>query len=337
MNPTISIIVPVFNAQTYLAQTIESILAQSFADFELILVNDGSTDKSAQIMTDAAIKDGRILILEQKNAGVSVARNRALEVVRGRYFMFVDADDLLHEDCLKIMYQRAQNDCADIVECGLIYFEHGQDPKLNVSHVESARSLSKEQSIKAFFLSNITSGVCCRLYDTSSFAHIRFPQNIICAEDALYAYECLVSAQKFVVLEDVLYGYRQHNSSVMASYNRQKIIDVLHILNNIYTQAKREPWFITLQAALDVFLINHALNCRYIELLNAPCYDWEACNIIRKALKKDFGMTTARLQQAMPNKMSYKTKMIFLGPEWLAKYLFAYRYKRYQKRKGKIH
>lgn len=337
MNPIISIIVPVFNAQTYLVQTIESILAQSFVDFELILVNDGSMDASVQIMAEAAIKDGRTHVFEQKNAGVSVARNRGLESVRGRYFMFVDADDLLHEDCLKIMYQQAQNDCADMVECGLIYFRQDQDPEFNVGHVDNARGFSKEQSIEAFFRSNITSGVCCRLYDTSSFAHIRFPQNIICAEDALYAYECLIKAQKFVILEDVLYGYRQHSSSVMASYNRQKIIDVLQILNNIYTQAKLESWFLDLQAALDVFLINHALNCRYIELLNAPYYDWEACSLIRKALKQDFGMTAARLQQAMPNKMNYKTEMIFLGPEWLAKYLFAYRYKRYQKRKGKTH
>lgn len=335
MNPSISIVIPVFNAQTYLAQTIESILAQNFTDFELILVNDGSTDASTQILAEAAQKDTRIRVLAQENKGETGARNRALEEVCGTYFTFVDADDVLHPDYLALLYQEAIMHQADLVSCDFASFDQDELPLFQSGQNQESRSLNREESLKAFFLDEEKPSVWCRLYHTKTFIDVRFVEGIICAGDVLYSYECFLRARKLQILSTPLYGYRQHPGSIMGSYKHQKITDALRVMKMIYTQSKLKPWFAELQPFLDIFMINHALNYRYPELLDAPYYDWAACDEIRQTLKQSFGMTKERLQKAMAAKLDFKTKVIFLGPEWLAKCLFSYKYKRRQAKLNK--
>lgn len=335
MNPIISIIVPVFNAQTYLVQAIDSILAQSLPNFELIMVNDGSTDSSAQMLVDAKAKDSRVRVFEQKNIGETGARNRGLEEVRGMYFTFVDADDVLHPDFLKLLYQQAEKHKADLIGCNLVYFEQNDQPMFQLGFREVDHCVTGVESLKSFFLDEVKPSACSRLYHTQTFIDIRFVEGMTCAGDALYSYQCFLRVRKLQMMEAVLYGYRQHASSVMGSYKHQKIIDVLYVMQSIYTQAKLKPWFFELRTFLDVFLINHTLNYRYSELLNAPYYDWAACDAIRQTVQKSFGMTKARLEKAMAAKLDFKTTMIFLGPAWLAKCLFFYKYKRHQAKLNK--
>lgn len=120
-NPSISIIIPIYNASKYLNRCIDSIISQTYINFELILINDGSTDNSLQICEYYQNQDDRITIISQKNSGVSAARNQGLLRATGQYVINIDADDWMERDMLSIMYEEAINTDADIVECG--YFE----------------------------------------------------------------------------------------------------------------------------------------------------------------------------------------------------------------------
>lgn len=110
MNPLISVIVPVYNSGQYLARCIESVLHQSFVDFELLLINDGSSDDSSSICSDYAVRDNRIRVFHQNNAGVSAARNLGIKEIRGKYLAFVDADDYVYPNYLKDLYESLRFD-----------------------------------------------------------------------------------------------------------------------------------------------------------------------------------------------------------------------------------
>ena len=116
----ISVIVPVYNVEPYLRECIESILGQTYRDFELILVNDGSTDDSGTICDEYAAQDTRIRVLHQKNSGVSVARNVGLDSVQGEYIAFVDSDDRVSKDYLAYLNDLIQIECADIACCDFL-------------------------------------------------------------------------------------------------------------------------------------------------------------------------------------------------------------------------
>ena len=100
----ISVIVPVYNTEKYLERCIKSIINQSLTDIEIIVINDGSTDNSEQILKNFACKDSRIRIINQKNAGLSITRNNGLQIASGEYISFIDSDDYIHKDMIKILY-----------------------------------------------------------------------------------------------------------------------------------------------------------------------------------------------------------------------------------------
>lgn len=119
MIPKISIIVPVYNVELFLHKCIISILSQTFKDFELILINDGSTDKSGEICDVYSQKDSRIKVIHKKNEGQSSARNKGLEIARGDYIGFVDSDDWIEQDMYKTLYESSIKANADIAVIGL--------------------------------------------------------------------------------------------------------------------------------------------------------------------------------------------------------------------------
>lgn len=114
-NPDISIIVPVYNVEKYLPQCLESLINQTYANIEIICVNDGSTDNSLEILDKYAKRDSRIIVINQKNSGVSVARNAALKIISGKYLMFVDGDDWIELNNCETAYNLIEKYNADVV------------------------------------------------------------------------------------------------------------------------------------------------------------------------------------------------------------------------------
>lgn len=229
MNVALSIIVPVYRAEQYLVKCIESILNQTFDDFELILVDDGSPDKSGEICDQYAKRDSRVKVIHKENGGASSARNAGLEIAQGEYIGFVDSDDWIHRDMFCKMYQLAIKKAADIVQCRFkIVFEDEKDEiKTNVE-------IHEYTPIQAMYniygeLGTTTIIVCNKIYNKKLFKVNRFEEGRTC-EDEIIIHNLLKDANKIVDTEDVLYYYLQTPNSVMRTKCSTKKVDYLFAL-----------------------------------------------------------------------------------------------------------
>ena len=213
--PKISLIVPVYNAEQYLSRCIDSILAQEFTDFELILVNDGSTDDSLTICRKYEDKDSRVIVLDKPNGGASSARNRGLEVAKGDYICFVDADDYVSQNYLGDLYQDM---CR---ENGIVLVMHGMI-QVKGDH-QAVISLSKSKTYKlddGTFFNDINlfkfCGPCCKLFSREIIVdkRIRFSEDIICAEDFDFMAKYMTLCKKVRIADVNNYYYVAHADSV---------------------------------------------------------------------------------------------------------------------------
>ena len=210
--PIISVIVPVYNVEKYLSKCLESILNQSFSQFELILVNDGSTDASGEICNEYAQKYEKIKVIHQKNGGLSSARNTGIDNATGKYIGFVDSDDYIVPEMYKNLVETAKKYNAQMVTCRYFCFEDQPDVE-NIS-IKGKKMKSKisvyntEDTLKEFFIRNIPESVCTNLYLAELGSKYRFVEGEI-NEDTNVVYKLLASSKKTVVLDEKFYGYRK--------------------------------------------------------------------------------------------------------------------------------
>lgn len=202
----ISVIVPVYNVKPYLEQCLESLLAQSFRDIELIVVDDGSTDGSGEIADRYGKTDGRIRVFHTENRGLSAARNLGLDEARGEWLMFVDPDDWVEPGFCEIPYNAAMENGAD-----LVIFDRA------VIGADGARSGDK---IGVYGIVSAQKAVGCgrpaawnKLYKSALFDGIRFPAGRF-FEDIATTHKLVYRAERVVILEDALYNYRKREGSI---------------------------------------------------------------------------------------------------------------------------
>lgn len=212
----VSIIVPVYKVEKYIRTCIESVLAQSYTDWELILVDDGSPDKCGEICDEYARKDSRVRALHKENGGLSSARNFALDNnPQGEYVTFLDSDDFWHLDYLKTLMTLAQDNNADIVQCDLTRGTDTVFPKI-------------EEKVKVNLYDNHTvflSGaadiiMCAKLFKTSLWKEIRMPIGLY-NEDDWTTWKLYYRANNVVVTTEKLYYYTYNPSSIMASTKKK--------------------------------------------------------------------------------------------------------------------
>lgn len=232
--PEISIIVPVYNVEEYLANCIESILNQTFRDFELILVNDGTKDNSLEICKRYEAIDSRIKIVDKENGGLSSARNAGLDVAKGKYIGFVDSDDYIHPQMYEILYNEIINYEADISICEFekVYdlnptktsFENGKYKVDEFNNLDALNQLTLEKSVEFIVSWN-------KLYKKELFNNIRFKKGMI-HEDEFIIHRLLYKANKIIYINKELYYYLQRKSSIMGSSNNVTKIDYLLALSD---------------------------------------------------------------------------------------------------------
>ncbi|MCU7212133.1 glycosyltransferase family 2 protein [Turicibacter sanguinis] len=224
----ISIIVPIYNVEKYLSKCVDSILNQSFKDFELILVNDGSTDESGKICDAYSLKDKRIKVIHQSNKGVGSARNVGINCAIGEYIAFIDPDDYIHENMYEILYKASIKDEADIVICNFYLVDE-----------QTEMLLDSKPSIKGIF-DSIQSGIDClkdfyrlddyyilpwnKLYKKNLFNNIYFPEGLI-YEDEYIAHKLFFKSKNVVCLKECYYYYLQRKSSILGSSSNIKKAD----------------------------------------------------------------------------------------------------------------
>lgn len=211
----VSVIMPVYNAEKYLNEAIESILKQTYTDFELLLINDQSTDNSKAICEEYSKKDNRIILLENNSEihGPGPTRNIGLDNVTGEFIYFMDADDWIDECLLKCAVKRMQETNADIVQFGVIYERN--DGKASGQYFWRGKKLLTKEEIKKDFL-NIwkenRNSLWIYLFRREKVKSIRF-ENIIIGEDISYIMDALCNAEKIAYIPKALYHYRYVENS----------------------------------------------------------------------------------------------------------------------------
>lgn len=217
--PEISIIIPAYNAEKYLAGCIDSITCQTFADWELIIVDDGSRDKTGQIADGFASADRRIRVIHNENGGVSAARNNGIETARGRYLSFMDSDDRLENNYLEELHTHAEESNADITQCSFCFVD--EDGNRNpYPGITDAVYKGHEEIMHAYFRGqqgDIYVSVWAKLFKRELFSEMRFDTGLRVYEDAYYVYHCCRKARKVCSLKTPLYLYIQHKDSVTHS------------------------------------------------------------------------------------------------------------------------
>ena len=211
--PLLSIIVPVYKVENYLQKCIDSILAQTFTDFELILVEDGSPDGCPALCDAAAAKDARIRVLHQKNGGLSAARNAGLDVARGEWIGFVDSDDYIAPEMYETLYKAVQSTGADLALCDYAAVDEAGIPCLPpytglAQRIFTGRELLKKAT------NTMAQPAWNKLYRRVIFAQLRYPEGKL-NEDIFVLPEVCLNTKKAVVVPKELYYYVQRGSSIM--------------------------------------------------------------------------------------------------------------------------
>ena len=235
----VSIIMPVYNSEKYVSDAIESVCNQSYKNWELLIVNDGSTDQSSKIIDDYAKKDSRIKVFHRSNEGVSMARNYALDKCNGNYITFIDSDDVYHPERLKKMMQIfVQNPDCDIVftrhkefrgELGVDDTRGTGSVKINNGNI--LHKIISDSRIHFVWNSMIKSEIAKK----ERFAPIRF------AEDFCYIRDCALHCRQMAILDEILYFYRRDNENAMTShfFSEKYISDYMKLVENIYYFCKK--------------------------------------------------------------------------------------------------
>lgn len=237
--PKVSIIVPVYNCEKYLHQCIDSLLVQTLTDIEVICVNDGSTDSSAQILFDYATKDQRVRIIHKENAGVSEARNTGLNCASGEFIMFVDSDDWIDAEMCEHMYQLAQKYNAQFVMCSYekMFEDHSvicqvfeQDIIVwGKNEIEKNIHLSLfgliGQQLKFPERADILVSPCMQLFSRKCIKNIRFYdiRKIGSFEDGLFQIEAYMKCTSFVYVNKPFYKYRKTNNESITTKFRPEL------------------------------------------------------------------------------------------------------------------
>lgn len=222
--PELSIIVPVYKVEKYLPKCIDSILAQTFRDFELILIDDGSPDNCGAICDEYAARDSRIKVIHQENAGVSAARNAGLDIATGTFLGFVDSDDWIEPEMYETMIATAKEKQVDVVVCGIRYCSDGGE-SIRTDLIDN-RAYTGEEMLKALYgKPNPTGGGAVnKLFLRSKAEDIRFRINISMAEDWIYLFECYENCETAYHIPSVFYNVVERPSSA----TRQNEIDALY-------------------------------------------------------------------------------------------------------------
>lgn len=225
----ISVIVPVYNVEKYLPKCMESILNQTYKNFEIILVDDGSADKSLDVCYSYAKKDNRVKVFSQQNGGPSKARNTGLKNALGKYVAFVDSDDWLEQNYLEYLHDAITENNCDMAICNYLVYDDNENiiarPELNFD------KYIKKEDIYNFYYSEKSQGhyLWNKLYNKDVFKNIIFPENIYCGEDTFVTVDiCNANKNGAIVVDLPLYNYIvKRKSSLTNDTNEKKYYDLI--------------------------------------------------------------------------------------------------------------
>ncbi len=244
----LSVIVPVYGVEQYLPPCVDSILAQTWTDFELILVDDGSPDNCGAICEEYAARDSRVRVIHRENGGLSAARNSGLKEAKGEYITFIDSDDLVSEDFLRRMLQALRASGADMASCGSLRFQEDAELWQSRPEYENAPEVTvisgREACLERFRKNEFTQiSAWGKLFRSSLSEYLWFPEGRI-HEDQWTIPIALFQSKQVAVVPEALYYYRVRSGSITTSpINRKSFDNILgmdHVIRFYADRGDRE-------------------------------------------------------------------------------------------------
>lgn len=230
MNPKISIIVPVYKVEQYIHKCVDSILAQTFTDFELILVDDGSPDNCGEICDEYAVNDNRIKVIHKENGGLASARNAGLDIVKGDYIGFVDSDDWIEKDMYELLYNMCIKNNCDIASCtSKIYYSD----KIVITGTHPLIIHDRNEAMKTMLEGELYDEVVwTKLFKRSLLKDIKFPVGMT-YEDTAFTYKVIHRSEKVCCIGKPKYNYIKRDNSMMDKAVKDIKIDAVLIYDEM--------------------------------------------------------------------------------------------------------
>lgn len=266
MNPKVSIVVPIYNAECYLPQCIESLIAQTLKEIEIVLVDDGSTDRSGVICDQYARIDSRIAVIHQQNQGVVRARKNGAFSARAPYIGCVDSDDFVDASMYETLYKAAVANQAEMVSCSYdTYFSPEKSVKWRQAVSEGCYSCEEIQTriLPDLFLRQPIAPSCStKLFEKSVYLEClsRVDDRLIQGEDLCVSYQVLFSIQKLVIMESALYHYRYTEVSMSRGY-KNRFRESIEIWHRLFADIANEQNNSQLRIELERAKPQHWLRC----------------------------------------------------------------------------
>lgn len=214
--PLVSIIIPVYNVEPYIKRCLDSISKQTYGNLEIIAVDDGSKDNSADICEECAATDQRITVIRKNNEGAGYARNAGLNIVTGDYIFFVDSDDYILDNCIERLLEVAIHEDADIVKCAWV--EGSED---HFATYPSRKPFSVYSNISAFRTRKMNIAIHGKLYKKEVIGDYRYPKVTI-HDDEFLTYKLIYNAHKIIVLDEAYYYYYMSPDSIMRGQKKKQ-------------------------------------------------------------------------------------------------------------------
>ena len=267
----ISVIIPVFNGEEYIGNCVQSLQNQTLSEFEVILINDGSKDNTADICNKLSEKDSRIKVIHQENSGVSIARNKGIQNATGEYLCFIDCDDYLDKDYLELLYNACINNNVKISACCIESIKENKELISRKSLKEGIYNC--EQALEELFrFKDLNSGPCGKLFHKSLFdKELVFP-NIRTYEDLLFVYKAIYKSKGLYFVENCKYYYIHRNGvGAMDKFIKNPTTDVIIAAHEVLEFIKKnipDIWDSSFYGMISQVIM-------YISDINKIDYKWE--------------------------------------------------------------
>ena len=301
--PLISVIIPVYNGEKYIISCIESLLKQTYKNYEIIVIDDGSTDCSLKFASDIALKNNNIRVIHTENKGVSNARNLGMDIANGDYITFVDVDDKLTQNALQLMYDLISNYCAELVMLKKIYAS-SDDSIFNEQYNSKVPEIFEgneilKQSVEDHPMSH---SVYAKLYSKELIKDIRFIEGRKIHEDSFFVFQCFAKCKRAVYQDVGVYLYYETSGSASRSKFTDKYFDILYF-------AERKADIIKKEFPMFNDRINDIMMRANLALLYNLCKTYD--NQYKKAEKQCLSIVRGLRKKFIP-KYKYEKKFLYI-------------------------
>ena len=304
MAPQISIIVPIYNTEQYLVRCLDSIRAQTFTDFEVVMIDDGSPDRSGDI-AEKYTADPRFKLFRQRNRGVGAARNRGISLAKGEYIVFVDSDDAVKPRHLDKLYKAAKESKADIVCCGLCRLDE-KDGHLRPAKIKKHSGVYNAERLTGSIIRDISLRryMCVYMWRRSLFADngVTFPERTF--EDTCVIPMLFYYAEKIAIISDDTYIYTRRSGSITGLISESCIGDYIaanEAVENFFTATREAEFYLRslhFQRAKTVLVTFSWLFIRMWRTRSLDCFAKNLGKIARYALPPRRAALSLRKQRA---------------------------------------